>query len=144
MVVLPGSPAARVAAGLAVALLLGGTALYAVNRAERLTMDDVAGVYRVEPTERGNATDRILFQRLGSDGRTWLEEVRLLDGPQGLRATVSVDSARAQTWTMEKGRICIGSSASLACSSVARDPITGDLTIGKQRLTRMRNTAVVN
>src|SRR5688500_17773750 len=144
MVVLPGSHAARVAAGLAVALLLGGTALYAVNRAERLTMDDVVGVYRVEPVDRGNATDRILYQRLGPAGRTWLEEGRLVDGPRGLRATVAVDSARAQAWTMEEGRICIGSLRSRACSSVARDPVTGDLTIGEQRLTRMRASTLVD
>ena len=63
------------------AVVLGGTALYAVNRAERLTMDEVIGLYRVEPTARGNATDRILFQRFLPDGRTWLEEIRLVEDP---------------------------------------------------------------
>lgn len=144
MAILSNTPATRVAAGLVAALVLGGTALYAVNRAERLTMDDVAGVYRVEPTARGNATDRILFQRLFPDGRTWLEEIRLVDGPGGLRATVSIDSTRTQAWTMEEGRLCIGISSQRACSSVARDPATGDLTIGEQRLTRLRSGPVVD
>lgn len=144
MGILSTSPAVRLGTGFIVALALGGTALYAVNRAERLTMDDVIGVYRVEPTARGNATDRILFQRLLPDGRTWLEEVRLVDGSDGLRTTVTVDSAGAQEWTMEDGRLCIGSPAQRACSSVARDPVTGDLTVGEQRLTRLRSSAVVD
>ena len=144
MGVLPGTPGVRVATGLGAAVLLGGTALYAVNQAERLTMADVAGVYRVEPTARGNATDRILYQRLRADGRTWLEEVRLVDGPAGLETSVSVDSARARTWSMDDGRLCIGVAAQRTCSAVGRDPITGDLTVGEQRLTRLRSSVVVD
>ena len=139
-----GTPAARVTAGLVAALLLGGIALIAVNRAERLTKTDVAGVYRVEPAARGNRTDRILFQRLREDGRTWLEEVRLVDGPGGLTATVSIDSARVQQWTVDDGRLCIGVQSDRSCTAVVRDPVTGDLTMGKQRLTRVRSSTVVD
>ncbi len=144
MGLLPGTPAARVATGLATAVLLGGVAFFAANRAERLTNEDVAGLYRVEPGARGNATDRILFQRLASDGRTWLEEVKLVDGPAGLSATVTSDSGRATTWSMHDGRLCIGGAERAACSSVARDPVTGNLTVGDQRLTRVRSSAVVD
>ena len=139
-----GTPGARVTAGLAVALLLGGVSLIAANRADRLTSEEIVGVYRVEPSARGNPTDRILYQRLREDGRTWLEEVRLVDGPGGLAASVRVDSAKAQQWLLEEGRICIGSGAQRACSPVSRDPATGDLTVGKQRLTRMRSATLVD
>lgn len=144
MVGLSDSPAARVTAGLVAAIILGGTALYAVNRAERLTMADVAGIYRMEPSARGEATDRIHHQRLAPDGRTWLETIHLVDGPHGLRTTVSIDSAGARRWMMEDGRLCIGHAPRRTCSTVARDPVTGDLMVGDQRLTRLRSSAVVD
>ena len=139
---LPDTPAARVTAGLAVAVILTGTAIFAANRAERLTMDDVAGVYQVESTDVGNATDRLLFQRFTVDGRTWLEGIRLTDGPGGLEATITTDSARISKWSVDEGgRLCIGAGVRAACSTAARDPVTGDLTIGEQRLTRLRGAA---
>lgn len=138
------TPLARVTLGLAAAVVLAGIALFAANRAERLTNDDVVGVYRVEPTDPGNATDQILFQRFTADGRTWLEAVRLVDGPAGLESTVSIDSAHVGRWSMDDDRLCIGDRARPACSSVARDPVTGDLTVGPQRLTRLRGTTLVD
>ena len=144
MGMVPGTPGTRVAVGLAAAVLLGGIALVAVNRAERLTNEDVAGVYRVEPTARGNATDRMLFQRFEPGGRTWLEEVRVADTAGGLAATTSSDSARATSWSIRDGRLCIGAEDTQACSAISRDPVTGDLTVGEQRLTRLRSAVVVD
>lgn len=138
------TPALRLAIGLVVAVGIAGTATLAANRAERLTAAEVVGLYRVEPAVRGNPTTPMLLQRFSADGRTRIEAVHLLDEPAGLRTEVRVDSARTQGWTVEDGRLCIATTPEPACSSVARDPVTGDLTVGSQRLTRIRSSTLVD
>lgn len=138
------TPLARVGLGLAAALVLGTIAIVAVNRAERLTTDDVVGVYRVEPASPGNPTDRIIFQRFTPEGRTWLETIVVVDQPGGLRSAVESDSARRSAWSMEGGQLCLGERPRLACQKVVRDPVTGDLTVGSQHLTRLRGGTLVD
>lgn len=138
------TPLARVSLGLAAALVLATIAIVAVNRAERLTTDDVVGVYRLEPASPGNRTDRLIFQRFTAGGQTWLETIVVTDGPGGLEPAMHSDSARRARWSMEDGQLCVGEPPGLACEKVVRDPVTGDLTVGSQRLTRLRGGTLVD
>lgn len=138
------TPLARVSLGLAAALILAIIAIVAVNRAERLTTEDMVGVYRLEPASPGNPTDRIIFQRFTAAGLTWLETIVVVDGPGGLQPVIQSDSARRSRWSMEEGQLCLGERPRLACEKVVRDPVTGDLTVGSQRLTRLRGAALVD
>lgn len=137
------TPLARVGLGLAAALVLATIAIVAVNRAERLTTDDLVGVYRLEPASPGNPTDRIIFQRFTADGQTWLETIVVIDGPGGLQPAMHSDSARRTRWSVDDGQLCLGDPPGPACEKVVRDPVTGDLTVGSQRLTRLRGGTLV-
>ena len=123
-----------------IAIILATIAMWATNRAERLADADIVGLYRVEPGSREAATSQLLLQRFMADGTTRFESVYLRDEPTGLRAEVRVDSARVRSWTLDDDQLCLATTPEPACSRITRDPLTGDLTIGTQRLTRVRGS----
>ena len=135
-----GHPTLRIVVGLVIAIGLAVTAMWATNRADRLAVSDIVGLYRVEPASREAATSQLLFQRFMPDGAVRFESIHLQDGPSGLSAEVRVDSARVQSWTLEDDQLCLATATKPACRRIARDPLTGDLTIGTQRLTRIRGS----